>query len=215
MAGKKKVEGKLSIRDYAKTVGCSHTAVRKAIDEGKITAAAWDGEYIFNKEAADREFLDLYNATITKQGFVPAPVVAVPVVAPAPSTVHSDEITELRNALAAERGKEAKGAGFKWNGGPVPTDLEYKEAIRVSQILMAESQRVKNDEQIGHLVRKIDVDKQLQVAGIEIRKTLERLPVRVVDTVLAAKNRTEALQLMEDEIRKTLESLEYLIKAAL
>ncbi len=201
MAGKKKAtDGRLSIRQYAATVPCSHVAVKKAIDAGKISSSAWDGEYIYDKAEADREWGDIFRI---KEG----------VTAPAPPPV---QVPEMPVAVRQETVKKANEDGIlKWDGGPVPTGLNYKEALRVSEILKAENSRIKNDELIGLLVRKSDIEKQLFVAGLEMRKMFERFPQIVVDNVIGAKNRTEALRALDDGIVELLDKMTAAITAAL
>jgi len=102
-----------------------------------------------------------------------------------------------------EGGKE-KEKGVKWKGGPVPVDLDYKEALRVNEILRAEERRLANDVTEGLLVRKAEINKQLQAAGIEVRKVFERMPLRVVDAVRGANTRSEGLMALEDAVSEAL-----------
>jgi hypothetical protein len=234
----KVTENGLSIRAYAKTVPCSHVAVKNAIDEGRITTAAWDGSKIFNKEAADKEFKELYLLRKKKTEVRTCGKCGCSEEKPCDDNgkpchwvgehlcsaclVHVDEIPKkeserikdesLKAALAKTTGADGpelpfKDNGVRWNGGEIPKNIDYKEALRIEQILRAQERQLKNDELIGLLVRKREVDKQLQTAGIEIRKMIERLPMICVDDVLAAKGRTEAITVMEDKVRTLLSGL--------
>jgi hypothetical protein len=93
--------------------------------------------------------------------------------------------------------------------------LDFNEAQRVWMANKARQERIKADKLEGTLVERDAVNKQLTVAGMELRKEIERLPVKCVDAVRAAKTRQEAIMAMEDEIMKMLEAMPGIIENAL
>ena len=89
------------------------------------------------------------------------------------------------------------------------------EARRKHEILKAQLVKVEIDERMGILVNRSEVQKQLVVAGIETRKMIERFPMTVIDGVLGAKTRGEALRVMEEGIYTMLTQLGTAIETAL
>lgn len=203
--------GRMHLRAYARRCSASHVAVGKAIEKGTIKAG-WDAvnEEIIISEA-DKEW---GSAFMAKKGVTPRNPATEKQRAIAEAINEAEEKKEpvtrqekklvKKAALAAD---EPEDDGEKWAGGEIPLDASLAEALRIERIQMARQKKMQADELEGLLVRKTEINKQLFVAGLEIRKALERFPVTVIDKVLAARNRTAALNEMEDEMQKLLEQL--------
>lgn len=216
MPGKKApTDGRLSIRKYAERIGIKHPYLTKLIKEGKFTSAAWDGEY-FIPEVADVEWGLGSMVRNDKLPVVGSESGKESGERKVRARAESGERPAFAKATAGETG-ESGGGGYVggWNGGEVPKTAVYPEALRIKMILDAEEKRLKNEELSRQLVRKVEVDRQMMVAGIEVRKVFERLPVQVVDAVLASRGRVEAIAVLEDAVSEALEKMVENIERAL
>ena len=81
-------------------------------------------------------------------------------------------------------------------------DLTKREAV-----LRVRIKQLEIDEKTGDVVRKEDVFAALFTAGAEVRGRIEAIPDRIIDTVLAAANRTDALLILTREIKAALQNL--------
>lgn len=103
------------------------------------------------------------------------------------------------------------GNQFDFKDGPI----NYSEAQRVYIANQARKAKMEADVMEGRLVEREAVAKQLTVAGIEVRKEVERLPQKCVDVIRAAKSRQEAMLAMEDIVRNMLDGLPTIIENAI
>lgn len=85
------------------------------------------------------------------------------------------------------------------------TDLG--EARRLKEVFGAQLAYIELQEKRGELVEKKKLEKQLYEYGQQVRKNIEAVPERIIDSVRAAKDRNEALQVLKDAMREALESL--------
>lgn len=101
--------------------------------------------------------------------------------------------------------------GFDFKG----KDITYTEAQRVYMANQARKAKLEADVMEGRLLDRETITKQLTVAGIEIRKEIERLPLKCVDAVRGAKTRQDGVMEMEDLINKMLDALPGIIENAI
>jgi len=93
--------------------------------------------------------------------------------------------------------------------GPVTLNerTTYEEAVRLQAVFSAQDRALELNKKKGLLVAKSEVDKQMFVAGQEIRKALESMPDRVVDSIRASENRAAGIRIMQDAIFEILTKL--------
>lgn len=185
----------ISIREYGRRRGCSDTAVRKAINAGKIVeGVARDkrGKVLgIYEDVSNREWALNHDPTrerTTKNGESSQRFLGTeteePPVAPSPrvkSVAKEGYNPANENTLAAaKRARAVYEAKLK--------ELEYKKMA-------------------GKLVDKDEVYKALYGAGQEVRQAFQTIPDRFIDDILAAKSRNEAHQLLFNAIADVLDGL--------
>ena len=183
----------ISIREFGRRVGVSDTAVRKAIEAGKIVnalginpnngrptlkydvalqewKAAGGGVHAVNYEAKPQP------AKSQKQ---PAPK---PEPAPVPDTPTpvAQPPVDTSTLMAAKKAQAVYIAKIK--------ELEYKKMA-------------------GSLVEKDKVYRSLFAFGQEVRNAFQALPDRIVDDIRASQSRNEAHRILYDSIAEVLEKL--------
>lgn len=83
----------------------------------------------------------------------------------------------------------------------------FGEAKRVREIIQAQLAALDLKERKGELVSKEEVYKQLFAFGQQIRAALMAIPDRIIDNLLASKQRADAHNLLTGEIHSALENL--------
>lgn len=168
----KRTQERISQREYARRLGISNEAVRKAIEAGKIVKG-WD-----KKEG--KIILDIANKEWGALHF-------------------KNNINEIVSEIG---GNKSEGNNLSLNG-----DSSFAEARRVKEIIQAQLVALDLKERKGELVKKDQVYKELYAFGQQMRTSLQAIPDRVIDNVLAAKSRSEAHTLVTEAIHEVLESL--------
>lgn len=87
--------------------------------------------------------------------------------------------------------------------------INIQEAKRREAVFKAEKAQLDVEELRGKLVRKDTVMKELFAAGQEVRITLQSIPDKEIDNILAASSRNEALAILNAAIVSALESLSF------
>lgn len=178
----------VSIRQFAKYRGVSDTAIRKAINAGKIVEGRIfkNGIPCIIPDIATRE-LDLYEASPTrghKKDTNPDPVkpqTKPKAAAPAPVVQPTEVPKPPAGSLAAARLVQAQ--------------------------LKAKTMEVELKEKIGELIDKKKVYDALFGFGQEIRATFSVIPDRFIDEILAAPSRNDAHNILNNAIADALEHL--------
>jgi len=167
----------LSIRKYALLIGCSHTAVAKAIKNGYITKG-WDPE--IKKIIVDIANSEWGNSILEKTEKIKVNV-----------NVHPFKTSYL--------GKN--------DNNPVSEEITFSEARRKKEIYNAEIARIAALKEQGLYVEKEKVYSQLFEFGAIIRSTLQTVPNRVTDNMLSAGTRNKAYLLLVNAINEALDGL--------
>ena len=216
---KPEIKDKIGIREFARRVGVSDTTIHKAIKAGKIPKScldhtnpkrpeiypdkaleAWGRNYApgWNQSTALNEAI-----TTAKQNTdsipAPAPAKTKPVVKPEPSP-----------APPANENESDQSPDELLNDNDfirLPKDSEFSEAKRVEAIAQAKLSQVKLAEMKGKLVSKDKVYKDFFDVGVRVRASLQGLPDKIIDSLLACDNRSEAHSMLYREITEALESL--------
>lgn len=183
-------EPTVSIRQYAKDRGVSDTAIRKAIDAGKIVNGRTfeNGIPRIIPSIATAE-LALYEASpgrgkTTKPQ--PTPTAKRVKVAPTPAQPPAA-------AVSAE--------------APKPPAGSLAAARLIQAQLKAKDMEISLKQKMGDLVEKKKVYDALFMFGQEIRATFQVIPDRHIDEILAAKSRNDAHGILYKVISDALETL--------
>lgn len=173
-------EERISIREFARRVGVSEGAVRKAIETGKIAAACVKKnkkngrpELLFDKAKADwdlnggglrREYRENHKKTITK-----------------------DEVDAPTK--------------------PIQDQVSLAEAKRQSAIYDAKLKGLELAERQKVLVPRTKVYDELFSFGQEIKTHIQSIPDKYIDLILASANRAEAHKILNGAINEALDTL--------
>lgn len=193
---------------YAKHLGVSETAVRKAIADGKIVKGWNSAIGKINREIADTEYGFLHikespdvNISVTKRTHV-ADKEAIKT--QDNYNIDKKEIEEKFENMMESSNMTISQIIKKINIHP---GLTYNEAMRRKIILELCSDFMKIEKEQGELVRKSDIDKALYAFGAIIKRALLNIPNRVMDNLRAADTKVEAMNLLRDEINSILTSV--------
>lgn len=212
----------LSERQYAERTGIGKTTIRDARVAGRIQRG-WDADLQQYKfEIAEEEWGIPYRTQMMAKGKTFTPKVKT---AAAAQSATQDEDVNAPNGNSDFVMPVIPEASYQYpdqmdlfddpNAFKTGKKVELLEAVRVKEYNEARYKKMRADELAGILVRKADIEKQLQVAGMELRKEIERLPIKLVDKMRGARDRNEAIMVAEDEIMEMLERMPQIIENAL
>ena len=200
------VEIKISVRAYARQINVDEKAIRKAIAEGKIkkgydTVTKKIIPRLANKEYGFKHEIPKPTPGVSKEKLIQKLDKAiskkqVEKKKPSPQTVE-DKTAELQSIILS-------GDADLLSSIVITSDLEYAEAARLSQIMQLALEKKKLEELEDKLIRKDIVEKQLFAFGNELKKALQAIPARIADDVLAAPNKVEVVNILNDEINNVL-----------
>lgn len=204
----------LSERQYAERTGIGKTTIRDARTRGEIKNG-WDADLQqYKYELAEAEWGVGYRARMAAKGKVFTPKGKT--LAVADDEPNGNKAFVMPHIPKATYVLPDQLDLFVDENDFIPgVKVELVDAIRVKEYNEARYKKMRADELAGLLVRKTDVEKQLQIAGMELRKEIERLPVKCVDGVRGAKDRNEAIIIMEDAVDDLLERMGGIIEIAL
>ena len=165
----------LSIRAYAKRVGVSHTAIKKAIDSGKIVKGYDLGTQKLIPQFADQEYG--FQVSIKKI-----------------NEKMKDSISQ--DDLNYYSGVEVMDIQLS-HADTAP------EAQRKQIIIKAQLDLLKLKTESGQLVNKEEVYKEIYAYGKEIRMSLQAIPDRIIDQLITM-DRNDAHKLLTESINESL-----------
>ena len=167
----------ISIREFARRMGVTDGAVRKAIRVGKIASGViYDekGRLLINLEVATAEWSKNFN----------------------PNYERNDNLH--KNLTAASASKDGQIQPPTLTGRSLIEIKKMQAEVRL-QLDAIELRKAK-----GELVDKKKVYAQLFTMGQEMRATFQAIPDRVIDSILAAKDRNEAHNILSLAISEAL-----------
>lgn len=180
----------ISLREYARRRGVSDTAVRKAINAGKIVEGRIfeSGIPRIIEAIADKEW-NLYEtrAKVTQNPTTPA---TKPVKPAAPHTQAPAVVHPVQDHT---------------NEPPKPPAGSLAAARLVQAQLKAKLLEIEVREKSGRLVDRDKVYAALFSAGKELRTALQSIPDRFIDEIIAAGSRNEAHTVLYNAIADALE----------
>lgn len=93
------------------------------------------------------------------------------------------------------------------NSGAMKNPRTMKDAQLKEQIYKANMAEIKYNEALGKLIKKEKVYKSFFEFGTQVRESIQSVPDRVVDLMLACTSRNEAHELLSAELARALETL--------
>lgn len=184
----------ISVREYSRRRGCSDTAVHKSIERGFILESALKRDISgkirgINPELADKQWASTFKPTKAKN---PKLAEAFANVKQDPPVVEPEPDAEFQ-----PRGKNASTAKAQ------QMEAAYKAALR----------KLEYERKSGQLIPKDLTYRTLFALGQEIRTSLQAIPDRVIDEILAAPTRNDAHTVLTREIHEVLSRLSSMEKA--
>lgn len=170
----------VSQREFAKRIGCSEGNLRKAIKAGKLSKSVIrdeNGRPKIDYELGLKEYKQNYDFRYFGRNEKTIPIVTGATEA---DEVEAPEQKAVNKMLMAKEAKAVYDAKL--------AQLEYER-------------------ETGKLVEKQVVYRALFAAGQRIRDRLQGIPARVIDDMLAAPSRIDALTILTKEIHGILEDL--------
>jgi phage terminase Nu1 subunit (DNA packaging protein) len=199
----------VSGRQFAKMVGQSEGAVRKAVERGSIVKGYTADKKLIPLIASNEwgkpilaDFLDAENLRDTTAGIK---IKKLAPVKKSPALKKQKKEPQTADEVVAELMDDPlPHLSDDEINEDVDQDLDDKilkpEAERITAILKAKILQLALKEKQGKLVPIDKVNSVLFGYGQEIRNTFEALPAQVIDRIRACDNRHEALRVLNDAI---------------
>jgi phage terminase Nu1 subunit (DNA packaging protein) len=220
---------KISIREFARRLGCSDTAIHKAIKAGRIVEGYDAEDKKIIPDIAEAEYKANTDARLTRVFSQDSELERVErqrqLIAEQKAAV-AKEHEELREQqqrneeLKQQPGQiEQKAVVFEEqpperqvpekskHGRVVQNDVDMNAARKAEAVYRAKLKQLEYEEKSGKLVNKQEVYRELFAVGKEIRTALLAVPDRVIDNLLASTSRNEAHSLLYKSISEILEVL--------
>jgi hypothetical protein len=178
---------KISIREFARTLGVAEGTVRKAIDSGKIVNGVWrdpeTGRPSIIPDVAASEWGKTYNPAY-------------------------DRSPALRGKFVEKTPEPAAPAAPAAPSAPIPgSGKSLAELKRLTAEVRLQREALELREIKGQLVDKEKVYNALFAIGQEVKATVLTVPDRVIDSILAAPSRNEAHTLLYSALVQALEAV--------
>lgn len=183
----------ISIREYARRIGCSHNAVYKAIKNGHISNKALKIDKNgrrrgINPDIADAEWSQTFD----------------------PNTARNPELLRHLMAKAAEGSKLTDR-----NRSKTVDSISKAKAQQVEAVYRAKLRELEYKEKAGILVNKDQVYKELFAVGRMLRSAMQSIPDRYIDEIIAAGSRNESHRILQEAIDDELQRLSELDEVTL
>lgn len=173
---KRKAEEGISITEYGRRKGVSHTAVNRAIESGRLVKGfrvLANGRKEIIPSIADKEWA---------------------------SNTNPDHWASKYSTAGGRTAKEVDPEETK-----AARSSTLNQAKQAQAVFAAKLSELEYKKKAGQLVEKEKVYKTLFDFGKELRNDLLAIPDRIIDDILGAPNRMDALTLLYDELANVLE----------
>lgn len=183
----------LSYSAFARSITVSEGAVRRAIREGKFTQGVdATAKKICVKDASKDLWVMKQTVVRPKAGVSRAAAL---------KKIDASSLPELDTDGSAESW-DVRVEDIK-----IRKDMAPGEIMRLRELIGAALDKKKLAEAEGVLIRRDSVEKVLFAHGSRLKKAIMAMPERIIDDVLAAPNKIEALNIMKHELTQILTSL--------
>lgn len=202
----KKNSSNISIREYARMLNISHTAVANAIKAGKINKGVSyksqnrKGVSVLVPELivsiADREWGNLFKTEKLKPGQKASKLFNKSF----QTETTKSGIRKIKNLPVDTGGEDYEDEEHLLSSMPITRNMSFAEAARGRELIGLALDKMRLQELEGTLVRKDVVDKALFAIGSELKKALFNIPARVTADVRAAANEVQAQMIFTVEL---------------
>lgn len=208
-------EKQISILEFSRRVGCDESTTREYIRLGKLHGEALGKSASGKTKIIHSKAVPQFEASRanTQHLFARSGAAALGV------NNRAEKLPPASpDVIPAERRPQYHGGNLKSGADRVNADisgtskmseeelgeLDIAQLTKKEAVLRVVSKQLEVDEKTGQLVRVEVVYNALFTAGQELRNRVEAVPVRVIDDILAAPNRAEALLVLSREIKAAL-----------
>jgi hypothetical protein len=180
----------VSNREFARRVGASEGSVRNAIKQNKIVDGLNDnGQLIYSKALV--EWTNYYG---TKQVVLKKQV--------------AEKQKKLQYSIIPEDNKHLMVDPNNPDLILIDNDAKINEAKRVESIAKARTAQLEYEKLKGSLVSTKEVYNEFFAIGQVLRQSLQSIPEKYIDLVMACDTRAEALQILNKAVVDALEEFE-------
>lgn len=196
-------EGTISIREYARRRNCSDTSVHKAIDTGKIKngviripGVKWPR---IDPDIADQEWVENFNVMKSQNENLASAIFKQTTQEPAPDPQPPRRDDTPRIQVPSPQPAREETA-------PAEKDFTLAQAQKARAVYEAKIKELEYKEKLGTLVDKARVYRLLFAFGQELRSSIQALPDRIIDDLLAQPNRNAAHATLYNSLSDILEA---------
>ena len=215
---------KISIREFARRVGVSDTAVHKAIKAGKIPASCldysnpkrpkifpdaalkeWGVNYVPNWEQSPAlaAAIEKTETSVTSE----ARVLSVTHRSHKSKAVDEQPLSDDEHQFDENENTDSEKLDDESENIRLSKKASQKEAKRIREIADAKMAIVKLLEAKGKLVSRAKVDQEFFDVGVRVRSAMQGIPDKWIDNILACDTRSEAHAMLYGAITEALEAL--------
>ena len=193
----------ISIREFARRVNSSESGIRKFIKNGKISKGIdTDGKIIY--DVALKEYKVWAGHKLPDKIIIPKVESKKEVKASKPKSVivEVEEQAEVIEEVSIEEEVSIK----------IKNSTKYEEAKRLEAVIKTRTAQLEYEQLKGSLVSSKEVYKELYAVGQSVRSSLQGIPDKYIDNILACETRIEAHELLTKAITQALEELSNAVK---
>jgi hypothetical protein len=195
----------MSIRAFAKNVaGVSEGAIRKAIKKERIVKGYVDGKIVV--EIAKKELGIHANISTTRSKAI-FDLADGKEAKPQPNlkeTKPKDKVVIPRQRIDRVKKKRVIEYPESEEDEQSESTGSFEESNKIAAKYKAKILKLEYEEKQGESIKLSDLTNALYALGVEIRTSIMNVGEKVIDNVLASSDRTEALNLLNDELAKAL-----------
>lgn len=228
-------ENIISIREFARRVSSSEGNIRKAIKAGKISKGLKSGKIVY--DVALSEYKEWYGHKMPEVILMPKSKKVVEskpkkVIIKKPVEVKEIKVKAGFNLPIVEEVEQPKKSVIEIIE-PTTNEQEieqvdlieektirignktkYEEAKRLEQVIKTRTAQLEYEQLKGSLVSSKEVYKELYAVGQTVRSSLQGIPDKYIDNILACETRIEAHEMLNKAITDALEELSNAVKEA-
>lgn len=184
----------ISIREFARRVGSSEGNIRKIIKAGKISKGLnSSGKIVYNVALSEYKEWYGYKMPEIKNEVKENKV------------IESKEVEETELETDPVEFVEDKPIRIR-------NSARFEEAKRLEQVIKTRTAQLEYEQLKGSLVSSKEVYKELFAVGQTVRSSLQGIPDKYIDNILACETRIEAHEMLNKAITDALEELSNAVK---
>lgn len=200
----------ISIREYARRLNVDEKAVRKARDAGLLGSGYDAGTGKINPVAADKHWGYQHKVIKPKAGV--SRKKAIEKIQASTSDAQTQKSPQKTYRTEDIEDLSIDDVDALLSSIKITKDTPADVAMKYRELIGLALDKQKLEETVKILVRRIDVDKALFDFGNELKKELVNLPRRIIDDILVAPSKVDAINILLNEINGILEKFSWTVK---